>query len=80
MVVKGAPPAGAQRRGASPTPPSAEMGRKSPFAPSPDVSVPAPGAGGGATSPGDSTVQTPCDGVDVLQGEKAGKGSPTYER
>jgi hypothetical protein len=76
----GTPSAGAQRRGTSQTPPPAEAGRKSPAAPSPKVSVPAPRAGGGATSLSVSSVWTPCDKADVLQGERARKGSPTYIR
>jgi hypothetical protein len=60
MVVQGAPPAGAQRRGASQTPPTTEAGRTSPVVPSADVDVPAPRASGGAASPDHSTVRTPC--------------------
>jgi hypothetical protein len=47
-------------------------------APAPGVGVPAPRACGGAVSPGDLTVLSPCDAVDTPQGERAGKGSPTY--
>jgi hypothetical protein len=78
-VVQGAPPAGAQRRGTSQTPPSTEAGRKRPNAPSPDVGAPAPHIGGGAAYPGDSTDQTPSGEGDVPQGEIVGKGSLTYE-
>jgi hypothetical protein len=51
---------------------------KSHAARAPGVGVPAPRAGGGAVSPGDSTVLSPCDAVDAPQGERARKGSPTY--
>jgi hypothetical protein len=74
----GAPLAGAQRRDASHTPYPAKEGRERPDAPSPDVDVPAPRAGGGEASLGDSTVRAPCGEVDAPQGKRAGKGSPTY--
>jgi hypothetical protein len=51
---------------------------KSPAAIAPGVGVPAPRAGSGAVSLGGSTVVSPCGKVDALQGEMAGKGSPTY--
>jgi hypothetical protein len=47
------------------TPPPAEAGRNRHVAPSPDVSVPAPHVGGGATSLVDSIVYTPCGEVDL---------------
>jgi hypothetical protein len=77
-VVQGAPPAGRQRNGASRTPPPAGVGRKSPAAPCADAGVPAPHAGGGAVSPGDSTDWTRCGAEDAPQDETAGKESPTY--
>jgi hypothetical protein len=45
-----------------------------------EAGVPCGGAGGGAVSPSDLTVQTQCGEVNTLQGEGAGKGSPTYVR
>jgi hypothetical protein len=77
-VVQGAPLAKAQGRSASQTPPLAEARGKSPIAPAPGIGTPAPRAGGGAVSPGDSTVLSTCDAVDAPQGERARKGSPTY--
>jgi hypothetical protein len=77
VVMEGAPPARAQRRGASQTPPPAEGTSQTP---PPDVGVPAPRAGGGIASPGDSTVRTLCGKVGVPQGKRTGKGSPTYEQ
>jgi hypothetical protein len=73
MVVQGSPLAEAQRRAASQTPPPAEARGKSPTAP-------APRAGGGAVSPGDSIVMSPCGAVDAPQGERARKGSSIYEQ
>jgi hypothetical protein len=80
VVVRGAPPAGEQGSGASRTPPPAQVGRKSPAAPSTDAGAPAPHAGGGVASPGDSSDRTRCGAEDAPQGETAGKESPTYEQ
>jgi hypothetical protein len=77
-VVQGAPPAEEQRNGVSRTPPPAQVGRKSPAALCANAGVPAPHAGGGAVSPGDSTDQTRCGAEDAPQGETAGKELPTY--
>jgi hypothetical protein len=51
VVVRGAPPAGAQENSASQTLLPAEARKKSPAAPTPVVDAPAPCADGGATSP-----------------------------
>jgi hypothetical protein len=47
-------------------------------APAPSIGVPASRAGGSVVSPDGSTVQSPCSLVDAPQGERTGKGSPTY--
>jgi hypothetical protein len=62
---RGAPLDEAQGRVVSQTPPSAEARGKSPAAPS--IGAPAPRAGGGALSPCDSTVLSPCGAVDAPQ-------------
>jgi hypothetical protein len=75
VVVQRAPPAGAQGRDASQTPPLAEAGKKNPIAPSPNADVPTPKAGGGAPSPIDSTDQSPCSEADAPHDERVGKES-----
>jgi hypothetical protein len=76
----GEPQAEALGSGASQIPPLVEAGKKSLVGPSLDVGVPAPCADGGVASLGDSTDRTPCNEVDVPQGERAGRGSLTYQR
>jgi hypothetical protein len=78
MVVQGAPLAEAQGRVASQTPPPIEVRGKNPVVSTPGIGAPAPRAGGGAVSPGGSTVLSHCGAVDAPQGERTGKGSPTY--
>jgi hypothetical protein len=72
-----------QGKAASQTPPPAEARRKSPAAPAPapalSVGALAPRAGDDAVSLGDWTGLTPCDAVDAPLGEKAKRGSQTYE-
>jgi hypothetical protein len=74
-VVQGAPPAGAQGRDASQTPPPSEAGKKNLAAPSPTTGILAPLAGGGAASLSDSTDQSLCGEADAPQDERAGKES-----
>jgi hypothetical protein len=74
MVVQGAPLAGAQRRDVSQTLPPTEVSGKSHPSHSPDFGVPAPQAGGGVVSLGDSIVWTSCGEEDAPQGERVGKG------
>jgi hypothetical protein len=76
----GVPPAVAQGKGASQTPPPAEAGRKSHDVPFPNVGALAPRAGGGAASPGDSTDQPLCGEAGIPRGERARKESLTYEQ
>jgi hypothetical protein len=78
VVVQGASLAEVQGKAASQTPPPAEARGKSPAAPAPSVSAPAPRAGDDAVSPGDWTDLAPCDAVDAPPGEKAKRGSQTY--
>jgi hypothetical protein len=60
-----APPAEAQGRAASETPPPAEARGKSPATPAPGVGAPTRREGGGAVSPGDSIVLSPCGTVET---------------
>jgi hypothetical protein len=77
-VVQWAPLAEAHGRAYSKTPPPIEARMKSPAAPAPSTDAPALRVGGGAVSPGGSTVLSSCGAVDAPQGERARKGSPTY--
>jgi hypothetical protein len=63
-----------QGKAVSQTPPPTEARGKSPAAPAPGVSAPAPRAGDNAVSLGDWTDLTSCDAVDTLLGEKAKRG------
>jgi hypothetical protein len=78
VVMHGMPLAKARGRDASSTLPPAEVGRKSPTAPSPSTSGPAPHAGGGAPSPSGWTGQSLGDKAGTLQDERARKGSLTF--
>jgi hypothetical protein len=60
-----APPAEAQERDASETPPLAEARGKSHAAPAPGVGAPTHREGGGTVSPGDSIILSPHDAVET---------------
>jgi hypothetical protein len=74
----GASLAEVQGKDASQTPPLAEARGKSPAAPAPGISAPAPQAGDDAVSLAGWTDLTPCDAVDAPPGEKAKRRSQTY--
>jgi hypothetical protein len=74
VVVQGTPPAGAQGSDASQTLPPAEAWRKITSASAPGTDVPAPRAGGGATSPSAWTGQSIGDEAITPEGERARKG------
>jgi hypothetical protein len=67
-----------QGKATSHTPPPAKARGKSPAAPAPGVSAPAPHVGGDAVFLGDWTNLAPCDVVGALPSEKAKRGSLTY--
>ena len=67
----GASLAEVQGKAASQTPPPAEARRKSPIAPAPGVSAPAPRAGNDAVSLGGWTDLSPCGTVGTPPGESA---------
>jgi hypothetical protein len=67
-----------QGKAVSQTPPPAEVRGKSPAAPAPSVSAPAPRAGDNAVSPAGWTDLTPCDAGDASPGRKAKRESQTY--
>ena len=81
-MVQGTSLAEVQGKAASQTPTPAKARGKSPTTPTPDPGIvaPAPHAGDDAVSPGGWTHLSPCGAVRVPPGERAKRGSLTYEQ